>query len=337
MTIINRLPICIKGVFDELSIDNEPISKYAAGYMWGTLGLLYNPDLVSSEDASHWDLLLNDDYKRRVTVKDSVRDAYFGAIAINYYDEITKPDFVNDPNYHEKLSEILNRTDEKTVDDVQDVLTGIKNNVYSFETDSGKADMVTGKVVANQQWSGDAVYSMDQADEDEVALAYSVPNEGTNLWFDGWVLVKDGIDEDPRKQQVAEAFINYISLPENAIRNMYYIGYSSVISGGDSGLIYDYIDWSYGAEDDEEEDTIDYQIGYFFKDDSEEANEEYCIVAPSEQIDRQLFAQYPPKDVVDRSVVMRCFPEEGNHRINAMWTNVRCFDIAGWFKSFKKH
>ncbi len=322
----------IKDVFDELSIGNEKLSKYAAGYMWGTLGLLYNPDLVSKEDAMHWDLLLNKDYKRRVTVKDSVRDAYFGAIATYYYDEITSDAFVEAPDYHTRLSEILNRTDVKTVEGVQDILTKTKNNVYSFETDSGKADMVTGKVVANQQWSGDAVYSMDQADEDEVPLAYSVPSEGTNLWFDGWALVKAGIEEDPRKQQAAEAFINYISTPENAIRNMYYIGYSSVISGGDSETIYDYINWCYGAEEDET-DTIDYKIGYFFADDSEEANEKYCITAPAEQRDRQLFAQYPPKDVVDRSVVMKCFPENDNRRINTTWTNVRCFDIVGWFDS----
>ena len=37
----------IKGVFDELSINNQPLSKYAAGYMWGTLGIVYNPEYVS--------------------------------------------------------------------------------------------------------------------------------------------------------------------------------------------------------------------------------------------------------------------------------------------------
>ena len=55
--------------------------------------------------------------------------------------------------------------------------------------------MVTGKVLANLQWSGDAVYTMDQAEEDGVELAYSVPSECTNLWFDGWVMMKNGIEE----------------------------------------------------------------------------------------------------------------------------------------------
>lgn len=320
----------IKGVYDELSIEGEPISKYAAGYMWGTLGLVYNPEEVSEEEASHWNLLANKDYYKRVTVKDSVRDAYFAAIALDYFDEITSEDFITSPDYHKKLDEILNRTDVETVDSVEKILTDFKENAYAFETDSGKADLVTGKVVANEQWSGDAVYTMDQADEDDVTLYYSAPLEGTNLWFDGWVMLDNGIGNDPEKQMAAEAFVNFVSKPENAIRNMYYIGYTSVISGGDSDMVYDYLLWNYEAEDDEE-DVIDYDVSYFFTDDEEEA-EDYIVTAAYEQTKRQLYAQYPTKDVVDRSVVMQCFPEEGNIRINRMWTNVRCFDLSSLFK-----
>ena len=46
-----------------------------------------------------------------------------------------------------------------------------------------------------------------------------------------------------------------------------------------------------------------------------------------EQTRRQLFAQYPPEDVTDRSVVMAYFDKKGNERINQMWLNVRCFDV----------
>lgn len=320
----------INSVFDKLVIDGQTLNGYAAGYMWGTLGIVYNPEFVSKEEASHWNLLSDEKYYRQVTIKDSVRDAYFAAIAAYYYDEITAPEFVNAPDYQEKLSQKLNLTDSDTVNGVQDFLTKTKDNVYSFETDSGKADMVTGKVVANEQWSGDAVYTLDQADEDGVTLCYAAPTEGTNLWFDGWVMLDAGINGDADKQLAAESFVNFVSRPDNAIRNMYYIGYTSVISGGDSSLIFDYLDWTYGAEEDEE-DTTEYQIGYFFMDDSDEANEEYSVITASEQLDRQLFAQYPPADVVNRSVVMACFDDESNIRINRMWTNVRCFDIGNFF------
>lgn len=314
----------IKSVYDDLSIDNNVLSDYAAGYMWGTLGLVYNPEYVTEEEAEHWSLLTNKDFYRQVTIKDSVRDAFFAAAAIGYYDQITQSEFVNSVDYHEKLSEILNRTDEETVKLTQDILTQAKDNVYSFETDAGKADMVTGKVVANEQWSGDAVYTLDQAEEDDLELCYSAPTEGTNLWFDGWIMLKCGVEDNPEKKHAAEAFINFVSKPENAIRNMYYIGYTSVIAGGDSDLIFQYLNWNYEADEDEEE-VVDYPIGYFFESDTPEANEKYTVTTSVDQTKRQLYAQYPTKDVVDRSVVMACFDEEGNERINRMWTNVRCF------------
>lgn len=315
----------ISSVFDTLSINGENLNSYAAGYMWGLLGFVYNPDEVSEEDAAHWDLLLDRNYFRRITIKDSVRDAYFAAIAINCYDEITDEAFVGSPDYHDRLSAALNRTDPETVQAVEDILIDAKNNVYSFETDAGKADMVTGKVVANEQWSGDAVYTLNQADEDGMELCYSVPKEGTNLWFDGWVMLKRGIEQDERKQRAAEAFVNYMSRPDNAIRNMYYIGYTSVISGGDSDLMFEYLNYCYGAGDDEEA-TVEYDdIDYFFSEDP--TGDRYTVVTTEDQTKRQLFAQYPPGSMVDRAVVMACFDDESNDRINRSWTNVRCFDL----------
>lgn len=314
----------IRGVFDNLNINDQPLSKYAAGYMWGTLGIVYNPEEVSAQEASHWNLLLSEDFRKRVTIKDSVRDAYFAGLCILNEDKLNSERFLNSTNYLDNLAELLNATDEDTVNEVERVLSNIKDNVYSFETDSGKADMVTGKVVANQQWSGDAVYTLDQAEEDGVELCYSAPAEGTNLWFDGWCMIKAGIAEDRDKKIAAEAFVNFVSNPENAVRNMYYIGYTSVIAGGEDDTILQYIDWCYGAEDDEEEALVEYPIGYFFGD---EGNTDYSITTVESQTRRQLFAQYPTKEVMEHCVVMEYFDPEENTRINRMWTNARCFDL----------
>ena len=317
----------IADVYDGLSIDGQKLNAYAAGYMWGTLGFVYNPEEVTEEQASSWSLLLDESLNRRITVKDSVRDAFFAAVSIQYYDEITAKGFLEREDYADALFECLNRTDKETVDGAEEILSAIKKNVYSFETDSGKADMVTGKVVANQQWSGDAVYTMDQAEEDDVELCYAVPQEATNLWFDGWVMLSKGLKEDARKQQVAEAFVNFISMPENAVRNMYYIGYTSVISGGESDKILEYLNDTYGAdpEEEDEEDLVEYDVTYFFGEDKDAV-----ILTTQDQTKRQLFAQYPPQEVVGRSAVMACFDKEGNERINRMWTNVRCFDLKDW-------
>lgn len=314
----------IRNVFDENEINGESWSKYAAGYMWGLTGILYNPEYVSYDEASTWAIINNPKFSRQVTVKDNVRDTYFAALGVYKHDLLTSDEFVNASDYSNRLLEEMNDVSEDTIDDVGDILQDVRDNVYAFETDSGKADIVSGKIVANYQWSGDAVYAMDQAEEDGVSLDFAIPEECTNLWFDGWVMLKSGLSEDPRKQQAAEAFVNYVSRPDNAVRNMYYIGYTSVISGGDDNTIIDYVDYNFGAEEDEE-DTFDYNLGYFFAGD--ENSEDYIVTAPMEQMNRQLTAQYPSAEDISHSAIMLCFDADAAANINQMWIDVRCYNI----------
>ena len=346
----------IKGVF----ADNG-WSNYAACYMWGTTGVIYNPDIVDAEDVSSWTILQNENYKRRVTIKDNVRDSYFPALGI-----LNQEELLSDSVSPERRSELLNATDQETVDKAEQILKDIKENVYSFETDSGKADMITGKVAANYQWSGDGVFIMDEAESDTLnptELWYSVPDECTNLWFDGWVMLKDGIENNEQKKIAAEAFINFLSRPDNAIRNMYYIGYTSSIAGD---MMYDYLDYNYGAEFDAESEDYDkdlteiceYDLSYFFVENEPTTNTErsYKLLIDASQLEidkdnayssqivkngkeytlysnvtnisrgRQAFAQYPPQSVIERSVVMIDFGDR-LYDINQMWINVRCLDL----------
>lgn len=293
-------------------------TEYAACYMWGTSGFVYNPEkLVNEDDISSCGILLNRDYNRSVTIKDNVRDAYFATVSIIYNEQLSAGGLTS-----EQLSGYLNDTSEETIAKAEDVLKEIKENVYSFETDSGKADMVTGKVIANYQWSGDAVYILDEADADEVTLWYSVPEECSNLWFDGWVMLKDGIKGDERRREAAEEFVNFLSRGENAVRNMNYIGYTSSIA---DDTVFEYMEWNYGAES---EDTLDYDLSYFFGDGHTVTADAENFVLTDGGINRgrQLFAQYPPSNVIDRSVVMLDFGDRLSE-INQMWINVRCPDL----------
>jgi spermidine/putrescine transport system substrate-binding protein len=314
----------IKEIFDTKEINGESWSKYAAGYMWGITGIVYNPEVVTEEEASTWKILDDSRFRRQVTIKDNVRDSYFAAVGALKSDLLTSEEFLSDPNYAERLEEEMNDVSPETVAAVEEYLQDVKDNAYSFETDSGKADMITGKVTANYQWSGDAVYTMDQAEEDDFTLDFAVPVESTNIYFDGWVMLKNGIQGDEAKQHAAEAFINFCSRPDNAIRNMYYIGYTSVISGGDDERIFEYVDWCYGAEDDEE-DVAEYPVGYFFSGDNED--EDYVLTVPEDQLHRQLSAQYPSEEVIARSSIMIYFDEAANDSINQMWIHVRCYNI----------
>ena len=314
----------IRNIFETHEINGVTWDKCAAGYMWGITGFVYNPDEVTEEEASSWKLLENRNFSRQITMKDNVRDSYFAAVGAIKADLLTSEAFIGDEDYAEKLQEEMNDVSPETVAKVQDYLQKVKDNLYSFETDSGKADMITGKVVANYQWSGDAVYTMDQADEDDYTLNFAAPRESTNIYFDGWIMLKSGISEDPAKQQAAEAFINFISRPDNVIRNMYYIGYTSAISGGEDERIFEYLDWNYGAEEDEE-DVVEYPVGYFFT--GEEDNEDYVLTVPEEQLHRQLSAQYPSGEVIRRASIMVYFNAEQSELINRMWIRIRCFNI----------
>ena len=322
---VNNVSPYIYETLAENEINGESWGKYAAGYMWGITGVLYNPEFVTGQEAATWKIFENPKFNRQVTLKDNVRDSYFAALGILKADELTDESFISAADYHEQLADVMNDVSPDTIAEAQSLLNALMDNVYSLETDSGKADMITGKIVANYQWSGDAVYAMDQADEDGFELRFAVPKESTNLWFDGWVMLKSGIDGDADRQHAAEAFVNYVSRTDSAVRNMYYIGYTSAIAGNENDdTIYEYIKACYGADEDAEQ-TVGYPLGYFFSGNNED--EKYMLITAAGQEGRQLYSQYPSQEVMDRTAIMRYFDADANKAINQMWINVRCFDI----------
>ena len=322
---INGVSPYIRDIFETHEINGESWGKYAAGYMWGVTGFVYNPEEVTYEEASTWHLLDNENYNRQITVKDNVRDTYFAAVGAVKSDLLTDPSFTGSPDYLTRLEDEMNDTSPEMVAAVQEYLQSNKDNFYSFETDSGKADLITGKVVANFQWSGDAVYTLDQAELDDYYLEFAVPVESTNIYFDGWVMLRSGVEGDPEKQQAAEAFINFMSRPDCAIRNMYYIGYTSVIAAPEDGRIFEYAEWCYGAEDDEE-DTLDYSVADFFAAEGDDP-EDYVITIAADQLRRQMVAAYPSQDILSRACIMTYFDNDVSELTNQMWINVRCYNI----------
>ncbi len=303
---------------------------YAAGYMWGTTGFVYNPALVQPDELASlgWKAFTSEKYKGKITAKDNVRDTYFAALGVTYQDELLALDRSAE-GYSKELTRIFNATDDGTIEEVEPTLMAIKDNIYSFETDTGKADMVSGKIWLNYAWSGDAVYALTLAESDEneegeaegsVLLNYYVPESGTNLWFDGWVMPKGS------NKQAAQAFVNFLSMPNNAMRNSYYIGYTSAIAGENNEMLA-YADYLYGEE--ESDTTTTYDLSYFFYGEGTEGLA--TIVADEEQAAcRQLFAQFPPSEVIARSAVMDYYGEEANVRINELWSRVKAETLDAW-------
>ena len=307
-------------------------SEYAAGYMWGTTGFVYNPDKIDGDELKELDwrvfVAKGSKYTNKITAKDNVRDTYFAALGVAFEDELLElaekyaTDEITAEEYTAQITAIFNDTSSETIAKVEPVLMEIKKNIYSFETDTGKADLVNGNINLNYAWSGDAVYAMDLAEEEnDKELRFFVPLGGSNLWFDGWVMPK-GVTKRGTKQ-VAQAFVNFLSMPYNAMRNSYYIGYTSAISGENAEML-DYIDYLYGEEEYDPETMVEYDLSVFF-------DEEVFIYADAEQAAcRQLYAQYPPKEVLERCAVMDYYGEEASVRINELWSRVKAETLDAW-------
>ncbi|MBE7080285.1 MAG: extracellular solute-binding protein [Clostridiales bacterium] len=285
------------------------LSEYIAGYMWGSTGFVYNPQKIgASEDEareimSSWYCLSNPACERKITAKDNVRDSYFMGLGMYYEKELLALN-PNTEDYAKILSSKMNDVSKETMPKVKALLEKARKNLYGLETDEGKTDVAAGRLDASYQWSGDAVYIMDTAEENDLMLEYSIPKSASNLWFDGWVMMNNA------NTKAATAFVNYISRPENVIRNMYYIGYTSCIAGTQ---VYDYVDYTYG----DEEGTATYDLSYFF------GSEFDPLLIDESQSRRQLFAQYPDEVTKNRLVVMEYFDPDENERANRMWNNIK--------------
>lgn len=325
----------IKQKFKEAPLnimDADGLNTYAIGYMWGTIGIIYNVEALGEDAAllDSWSSVWQS-FGGRVTVKDSIRDTYFMALADVYKDELlaAKSDYENgtlsQSEYNEIITEIFNRTDKQTVDKVEDSILALKKNLYGFEVDAGKSDILTGKIDVNVAWSGDAVYSIGQGLYDEetgdsldnqIVLGYAVPSEGSNVWFDGYVMTADADEEK------ALAFLNFICDPEIAVLNMDYTGYTSCIVGD---TVFDYVKESYN--DDASDDVV--SLKFFFDPNDESGHEEgYYDIRVDEEAKYMFFAQYPTEDVLVRCAVMKNFSGEELERINEMWKKVKLITFS---------
>lgn len=298
-------------------------TDYAVGYMWGTVGILYNPEEVAEEDVRTWDILWNPDYAKKTSCKDTSRDAYVVGLLEVYGDELKANRAAYDAGeisgseLKARVHKIVNRVDDESIALVEEALKEMKNNIYGFEVDTGKTDIVSGKYHANVAWSGDAVFAMDLAEEeDDKYLNFVVPDEGSTVWFDGWVMPKGA------NVELAQDFVNFLCRPDIAAMNQDFIGYTSVIAGDE---IFDLVTEWYDEEDGEP-----YDVSYFFDGtlSADRLTDGKAIIRTTEQ-NRQLMTQYPDLATTYRCGVMEDFGPQ-NDKVLASWSRVKGTSLPVW-------
>ena len=183
------------------SPDYDPEGKYSVAYMWGTVGILYDPDQVDGEIDS-WGALIDPQYKYGVFMLDSIRDSF--GVCLRY------------------LGYSLNDHSEEALDAVKDLLIQQKNDniVAGYLVDETKDKMVAGEAAMAVMWSGDAMYAIEENEN----LRYVIPKEGSNIWIDGMCVLKNSQHKDE-----AMEFINFLCRPDIAAMNQEYISYCSPI------------------------------------------------------------------------------------------------------------
>lgn len=271
---------------DNLPMPQGKMTDYAVPYMWGTAGILYNTEYVTEEEALTWDSLWDEKFKGKLLMKDAILDVYFTATIKAHSAQLAAGEVT--------LEELYTDFAPETVDTVEAVLKRLKPNIAGWEADFGKEMMTKGSLWMNFTWSGDAVWAIEEAAEVGVDLEYTVPMEGSSVWFDGWVIPKYA-----RNIKAANYFINYMCQSDVAIRNMDEIGYVSSIATAE---VLESID------DPESEEFVD--LTYFFPD-----------TADADSVGT---TQYPSRSVVERCALMCDFGDkEMMERVVNMWSRVK--------------
>ena len=195
--------------FMERSKSFDPENKYSVPYCWGTVGILYNTSMVAPEDVpTKWSDLWNDKFSGEILMQDSVRDAFMVAL--------------------KSLGYSMNTTNEAELQQARDLLIEQKPLVQAYVIDQVRDKMIGGEAAIGVIYSGEMLYIQEEVENLglDYKLEYVLPEEGTNVWLDSWV-----IPANAKNKENAEKWINFLCRPDIAKRNFEYITYATPNKG----------------------------------------------------------------------------------------------------------
>ena len=199
----------IDSEFMERSKAFDPENKYSVPYTWGTVGILYNTCMVAPEDVpTKWADLWDEKFKGEILMQDSVRDAFMVAL--------------------KSLGYSMNTTNESELQEAKDLLISQKPLIQAYVVDQVRDKMIGGEAAIGVIYSGEMLYIQDEVaslglDYD---LEYVLPEEGTNVWIDSWVIPKNA-----KNKENAEKWIDFLCRPDIAKMNFEYITYATPNKG----------------------------------------------------------------------------------------------------------
>ncbi|MFR6098667.1 MAG: ABC transporter substrate-binding protein [Longibaculum sp.] len=176
-------------------------NDYWVPYFYGNVGIVYDKTQVSEKDLkAGWEVLRNPKYKGNIYMYDSERDSFMVAL--------------------KALGYSMNTTNQKEVKDAYQWLVEQRQTMDpTYATDETIDAMKNGEKAMAVMYSGDAASVMLENSD----IGFYMPEEGTNIWFDGFVVSKDC-----KETKLAMEFINYMINDENALNNTLEVGYLKI-------------------------------------------------------------------------------------------------------------
>ncbi|HLD66214.1 MAG TPA: polyamine ABC transporter substrate-binding protein [Pseudomonas sp.] len=192
---------------------NDPGNLYAVPYLWGTNGIGYNVEKVKAvlgvEQIDSWAVLFEPENIKKLSG--------CGVAFLDSADELI-PAMLNylglDPNS-------LNPADYQKA---EAKLLAVRPYVTYFHSSKYIGDLANGDICVAVGFSGDVLQAADRAEEagKGVKIAFAIPKEGANLWFDMLA-----IPADASNAKEAHAFIDYLLQPAVIAQVSDYVGYAN--------------------------------------------------------------------------------------------------------------
>ncbi|WP_110969970.1 polyamine ABC transporter substrate-binding protein [Pseudomonas huaxiensis] len=190
---------------------NDPGNRHSVPYLWGTNGIGYNVEKVKEvlgiDHIDSWSVLYEPENLKKLQK--------CGVAFMDSADELI-------PSILNYLGLNPNSTNAADYAKAEKRLLELRPYVTYFHSSKYISDLANGNICAAFGFSGDVLQAANRAKEAKngIQIAYSIPKEGSNLWFD---LI--AIPADAKNPDQAHAFINYVLEPKVIAEVSDYVGY----------------------------------------------------------------------------------------------------------------
>ena len=192
----------------------DPGNQYAVNYMWGTTGIGYNVKkarevLGADAKIDSWDIVFKPE--------NLAKFKSCGVYLLDSSDDIL-------PAALKYLGFDPNSRNEAELQKAAELVSKVRSSVRKFHSSEYLDALASGEICFAVGFSGDVKQAQKRAAEAKngVEIAYAIPKEGAQLWFDNLAIPKDA-----KHVAEAHAFIDFLQKPEIAARNSNLVSYAN--------------------------------------------------------------------------------------------------------------